>query len=742
MAFESIHQYVIDLKNFTQEINDGFYIQHTIESILQDEEGKQLLCEALYLYGIILLIVDLHIPGVIRERLLVSYHRYSAQKTHGESNLDDVCNLLRTTGFANSTNFKSINNYPIEYFKRIPFDETFIEMIIGRLRSDDIYNQITVYPLPEHRSTALANQASMLFICLFFSPKTLHEKSSRMREIVDKFFSDCWIVSIYMGVTMNLLDAWEPYKAARMALQNTIDNFNLKDICNKHNESMNQLLNKTKLILKEDKIDEDLLMKDITKIINLIRECNVAIRWIMLHTSVPIIVETSASKKCKTIRDQVITDLNYKSLEFFELLLNTSQLELRIRELLKLLITEKDVRWNKYKTESNDRIKDIVDAFAGIKPMIKIDKNDDLKVWFEAILNEIDKLNIAKPNVTGRKLIQLMRALEEVQEFHSLDSNMQIKQYLTETQNFLQKMIYLINIKEDILINLQLIGDLSYAWILIDNYTEIMQNGIKNQPSLVIKLRATFLKLASALEIPLLRINQSHSDDLLSVSQYYSSILVIYVRKVVQIIPQTMFSILAKIIHLQTEAIKEIPTRLDKDKLREYAQMDERFLVSKLTYSISVFTEGILMMQTTLVGVIELNPKQLLEDGIRKELVKQISEALHTNLIFNSKAKISELDSKLITVAKIMDGYKRSFEYVQDYINIHGLKIWQEEILRIMNYNVEKECNSFLRNKILDWQSEYQSTMIPIPSYPPTDLQCVTFIGRLAHEILRITDPK
>lgn len=35
-----------------------------------------------------------------------------------------------------------------------------------------------------------------------------------------------------------------------------------------------------------------------------------------------------------------------------------------------------------------------------------------------------------------------------------------------------------------------------------------MQKLIKNKPSLVIKLRATFLKLAFALELPLIRITQ------------------------------------------------------------------------------------------------------------------------------------------------------------------------------------------------------------------------------------------
>lgn len=75
-------------------------------------------------------------------------------------------------------------------------------------------------------------------------------------------------------------------------------------------------------------------------------------------------------------------------------------------------------------------------------------------------------------------------------------------------------------------------ADLSYAWILIDSYTRFMQEFIKKQPSLVIKLRATFLKMTSALQLPCQRIDQAGSPDLASVSAYYSRELVGYVRKV------------------------------------------------------------------------------------------------------------------------------------------------------------------------------------------------------------------
>ena len=36
----------------------------------------------------------------------------------------------------------------------------------------------------------------------------------------------------------------------------------------------------------------------------------------------------------------------------------------------------------------------------------------------------------------------------------------------------------------------------------------------------------------------------------------------------------------------------------------------------------------------------QIDPKQLLEDGIRKELVQQVARALHLRLQFNPKAKV------------------------------------------------------------------------------------------------------
>ena len=51
-----------------------------------------------------------------------------------------------------------------------------------------------------------------------------------MREIVDKHFSDNWLIPFYMGFTVDLSEAWAPYKAARTALNNTLTKANIAEV--------------------------------------------------------------------------------------------------------------------------------------------------------------------------------------------------------------------------------------------------------------------------------------------------------------------------------------------------------------------------------------------------------------------------------------------------------------------------------------------------------------------------------
>ena len=143
----------------------GIFIQQNVDTVLFNQDGKQLLAESLFLYGLMLLVADLRFEGAVRERLLIAYVRYSNQKSYMDSNIDDVCKLLRSTGFA--PHKPKPPNYPEAYFGRVKVNADILNQVLGRLRTDDLYSQMNNFPQPEHRSHALSTQVAP-FVCFNF----------------------------------------------------------------------------------------------------------------------------------------------------------------------------------------------------------------------------------------------------------------------------------------------------------------------------------------------------------------------------------------------------------------------------------------------------------------------------------------------------------------------------------------------------------------------------------------------
>ena len=164
--FESVYRYIKDFARCLEDLRQGVFIQLTVESVLLDEEGKQLMCEVLYLYGVMLTLMDARIEGPIRERILVAYYRHEGASSI--DSIDDVCFLVKSTGYSQSVLDRSgwpkrPPGYPEDYFnrmtRRLGVPTSLVLMMVDRLRSEDMYSQIPSYPLPQHRSTALATQA-------------------------------------------------------------------------------------------------------------------------------------------------------------------------------------------------------------------------------------------------------------------------------------------------------------------------------------------------------------------------------------------------------------------------------------------------------------------------------------------------------------------------------------------------------------------------------------------------------
>lgn len=201
--FESIHQYYLEIKEFIERVETGYFMEYNLESIILEKEGKRLLIEAISNYGIMLLLLDRLVPSIARERLVVCYVRY---KSASESDLtQQVARMCRGTGASFKKDKHMIPmKYPIDYFGRFKLDRRLVENLINAMKDDDIYSQLGAYPNPMHRSVALSQQASHMFVLLNFCPRILEKENAKMREISDKHFPDNFVISIYQGYLLDI----------------------------------------------------------------------------------------------------------------------------------------------------------------------------------------------------------------------------------------------------------------------------------------------------------------------------------------------------------------------------------------------------------------------------------------------------------------------------------------------------------------------------------------------------------
>ena len=78
---------------------------------------------------------------------------------------------------------------------------------------------------------------------------------------------------------------------------------------------------------------------------------------------------------------------------------------------------------------------------------------------------------------------------------------------------------------------------------------------------------------------------------------------------------------------------------------------------------------------------------------------------------------------------------KRSIEYIQDFLNVQGEKIWREEFQRVIELAVEREATKLVNKKytanIDNNEQQY------IPTFEPVDEHDLTFMGRLLTAVLK-----
>lgn len=769
LTFESVQRYSSDLNNFMIELEDELFVGQSLDGLLVDAESRQLLSEAYFLLGYMLITVDNNFEGSLRERLIVSYYRYSSYKSSPGSSLDETCNLMRSTGFrsmqqqlyrtSHVVQFQRPENYPENLFSRVGVNQSVISLLIAKIQSTDIYDQtVSAFPHPDHRSSALSRQASMLYVILYFCPFILNNQRARMREIADKFFYDNWVISLHMGELVNLIEAWEPYKAAKESLNQLIEADSVRTLINQNNLKFYRTSKHLNEYLKEGWLDEKSVLENHQQMVNQMREANVLLRWYMLHSQLHTDWQLRLSQSMYSL---VIREAPNREI-LFKFIQDLSELEKKFTEIYHAVLSSKSRRIEECRLAAGETLNDLIDIMSDTKPMrwIQVGANSKLVSLlgeFASCLNNIDfEQLIARDSV-----INLINDIDIGQESYLSGKNLQIIQLFTDTKESLLLILKFISLTGDLKLSLHSISDFGYAWRIMDvTFTTYMQKMIKDNPFKVYCIESIFLKLASSFDLCLLRLRQNNSkDDLTSVTQYYSRQLISYMRDVLHIIPASILELVSSIISIQTKYFMyDMPAKISLDNLKDYSLPEQRFQMLELTHKISHYAESMLMMQNTTIGSIKINSKQLLEDGIRRELVKRMSDSIQATAQqskISSTMTISQQAQCLLSTLKrldtIMNGYKCSFNYLQDYLFIYGLRMWQEELGRIIKFNVELASESLMgkwcsRDKggcqgpsFSNHGSIYQSLNAPVPIYN-SDPSESSFMMIILNEILKVTD--
>lgn len=779
--FESIWKYHDDLGSFLQQLQDGFYIHSTVDSVLLDPEGRQLLIEALSLKGVMLLLLDRRVPGPARERLIVSHLRYAGEGA--ARSIEEVSRLCKDSGFlpqhlrqraaaraaartgtqpgsrqhtraldaamASSARPKA---YPLALFARAPVPEAVLAQVLGTLRSYDIYSKAKVYPRPDQRSAALAQQAAHVYVVLHFAPAVLMREKAMMRELTDKHFSDNWVVPVYMGFSVDLSLEWAEFPAAIAALStDTLQVGRVKELAARFASLRAAADKRLTELLAEGALTEATVVESVPRVLDVLRAANVSLRWLLLHRATIDGTFRQAVRSVSPDADELLT-----------FLLRTAEFEFRLKGLLNSVIEARAANWQAAQEAVGEQLSQVSALFSGAIPSA-IDPDDELAQWFARLAGEVGALDPARATVSGRKIHKLSEALREVESFEAVDAEPLVRDFLRSTRERLTGMVRLLNVDDAVVHHADMISDLSYAWgPVMESNLPRLHARIHASPDAVGSMRALFHKLGSILDLPVNRVAQAGSKDLSSVAQHYSKQLVRFVRNVMEAVPVVVFQLLSRVADLRAQKLAATPVRFEVGELKSLARLPARHELALRTHQISTFTEGVARQERTLLGVIEVDPKAILHDGIRKQLVVRVSEALDRTLVFDlaslpafAKASSSSSSSSsssrgmadprdavrgaLHRARHTLASLHASVEYIQDFIGVKGLRMWQEELARLFAFNAEQAANQFVRKRVAPDASRYQSDAAPIPLL--VDAQGRTFLTRVLEALEALSNP-
>ncbi|EJW86568.1 hypothetical protein WUBG_02521 [Wuchereria bancrofti] len=699
--FDAIAHFFADLIEYSENnrsSHDAFSVRRTAAFLILCQHEA----EALFIAGVILLALDEKFANEVRQRLFVAHYRSNPSSSERFDLLVDVLKVASSRE---------------ELFGRLPLNKVFVANILVVLYTDVLFpdeDEFIPHELSRRGIRASRYQRSFLSVCLFFLPTLLHSDHVVMRHIVDTFYAEEWVVHLHMGIVINMMDAWDHYRAANSALQHAINAQIVKHLTASHISAL-----KAASFPHTAKLS----VADVILFADLVAISNKHLQWAMLHAYKP----EKCCKRSGQLYDIVNSQISSCSLDLFSKLLEVSAFEYGYKEVARSLLNNKEKNVRKLKDEVCDHVTQVAELFANELPLQRIKKNEKLRSWLLLLKKTIEELDIF--NADASSLIsELKNRLDQVSDMHDLSGIVAVSQYLQSAQNLLTTLSHYCMLDEAFLKKIESATNFSYGWAIIDQWTENMKSLVIVNP---LPVRSLFVKMASSINLTLERLNTP--ERISSISMCYSRLIEARLRKILQAIPRSLFALLDKVAGLLSPPQGR---SINKTDVRQFADSERRLQLAAITHAVSLLSSGISTMQLTSLGSLRVDPSNLFLDGIRKELVSEICATLRSQLA--SDLLLDDFLSKLKNQFAHLRG---AFVYMCEHIAINGAVIWHNELARVIGYMIEKECNAFLQHPITEEESLYQSRSAPIPNIPAFE-GSLTPLHRLFSRILNASDPK
>jgi len=756
--FSDVLAYYYDIHRFLGDLERGHYVLYSVDTLLQHQQGVKHLAELLYIYGTLLIAMEMYIPGTIRERFIIAHRRYCRVNSNTASlmenyiaaeggsrfsdNFEPLCKLFQRTEVDSNDRDTDIV-VPENYLNRMKLPSSVTEKVLECLLTQEIYEmEKRSFPSFRYMSTRLSMQASMIFVMLNFEPH-LFRQEDKMRQIIDKMFYDNWVVPMYNGELVDLSVEWnQRYPVARQALDHILTERKIQSLNSDNAKQVMLCTEEIRRYIDQNILTDLYVLEHLEELLECARASNVALKWRLLHKDSSLLATDKKGSK-DTSAVSVVDDR-----DIVDLFLLGSSFEATLREICLRLVEDKQKLWSSFRASAVSKMQQLSSYFYGNDSLAHVQKNDKMGIWFNEMATEIRALEFTG---TYDDVQFFMDSLNDIGNLHQLDSNSQIKNLILETKLQLVRMVKCEEKSEDIDSIIDTISDASYARVAIEYFIPIFHSRSLKDPKSVGYLRPTFIKISSFLRQ--VKTSQSTNYDGNFAKTYHSEALLYFVKEILNVIPLSIFSTYAMIVDMNEKSLDRIPTAVGSECVTDFS-FEDHYKRAKLTFELSVLTKGIIDMKETFIGDLMMDPQEILEEGLRKELISQILSAMHTHLQFSTKS--TKMNAKSVestlqtfvetihTLSRRMECFQKAIISLQDFLRMNGLEIYLQESARVIWWNTNIEMGKEASSSPLPALINASSFNLAVPIYQRVSdhAKSSTFMGRTLNQMLKLLDPQ